>query len=197
MGDTEQAEKYLQLALAQQDSKISSIVETNLGLGVLRLEQGREEEARLHFETCVNAFKAAEFSTSPLLHIETLLHLTQIYARRGQLDEARRLYEWGKRLGETLKSDAGLAMVSQAEANLLLASSDPKGAEVAYLKSLDLWEKAGWPYYRGKALLAYSEALEQMNSEESRRRLEQAAGIFEKLGARRDLESTRLKLSAG
>lgn len=194
IGDPEQAEKYLQLALAKQDPKISSIVETNLGLGVLRLEQGREKEAKAHFETCLNAFKAAEFSTSPLLHAETLLHLTRIYAKRGQLEEARRMYEWAKRIGETLKSDAGLAMAFQAEANLLLAGGDQKGAEEAYLTSLDLWEKAGWPYYRAKALFAYSEALEQMNSEESRKRLEQAAAIFKKLGARRDLERTQFKL---
>jgi tetratricopeptide (TPR) repeat protein len=196
MGDMEQAEKYLQIALAKQDPKISSIVETNLGLGTLRLEQGREEEARAHFETCVNAFKPAEFSTMPLLNVETLLHLTRIYTRRGQLEEARRMSEWAKRLAQTLKSDAGLAMASQAEAALLLAGGDRKGADEAYLKSLGLWEKAGWPYYRAKALVAYSEALAPENPEESRKRLEQAAEIFRKLEAKRDIERTQAKLSA-
>ena len=196
MGDVEQAEKYLQLALAKQDPKISSIVETNLGLGKLRLEQGKEEEARAHFEKCVEAFKDAEFTTTPLLHVETLLHLTRIYASRGQMGEARRMSEWAKRLAETMKSDAGLAMASQAEAALLLADGDRKGADEAYLKSLGLWEKAGWPYYRAKALVAYSEALAQENPEESRKRLEQAAEIFRKLGAKRDIERIEAKLTA-
>jgi len=195
MGDMEQAEKYLQIALAKQDPKISSIVETNLGLGTLRLEQGREEEARAHFETCVNAFKPAEFSTMPLLNVETLLHLTRIYTRRGELEEAHRMSEWAKRLAQTLKSDAGLAMASQAEAALLLAGGDRKGADEAYLKSLGLWEKAGWPYYRAKALVAYSEALAQENPEESRKRSEQAAEIFRKLGAKRDIERIEAKLN--
>jgi tetratricopeptide (TPR) repeat protein len=195
MGDVDQAEKYLQLALAKQDTKISSIVEVNLGLGKLRLEQGKEEEARAHFEKCVDAFKDAEFTTTPLLHIETLLHLTRIYASRAQMGEARRMSEWAKRLAQTLKSDAGLAMASQAEAALLLADGDRKGADEAYLKSLGLWEKAGWPYYRAKGLVAYSEALAQENPEESRKRLEQAAEIFRKLGAKRDIERIEAKLN--
>ncbi len=196
MGDLEQAEKYLQAALAREDPKITSIVESNLPLGELRLEQGREEEAKAHFETCVDAFKAAEFSTMPLLNIETLLHLTSIYARHGQLGETRRMSDWAKRLAETLKSDAGLAMASQAEAHLLLASSDRKGAENAYLKCLELWEKAGWPYYQAKALVSYSEIIAQTNPEESHKRLEQAAGFFTKLGAKRDLEKAQAKLTA-
>jgi tetratricopeptide (TPR) repeat protein len=192
----EQAEKYLQAASVKQYDKITPIVETQLGLAKLRLEQGRDEEAKTHLEICVNTFKPAEFTTDPLLHIETLLRLTSIYARDGQLEEARRMSEWARRLAETLKSDAGLAMASQAEASLLLASSDHKRAEEAYLKSLGLWEKAGWPYYHAKALVAYSEALAHEHPEESRKRLMQAAEIFRKLGAKRDLERAEGKLSA-
>ena len=103
--------------------------------------------------------------------------------------------EWAKRLAQTLKSDAGLAMASQAEAALLLAGGDRKEADEAYLKSLGLWEKAGWPYYRAKALVAYSEVLAQENSEESRKRLEQAAEIFRKLGAKRDIGRIEAKLN--
>jgi predicted ATPase/class 3 adenylate cyclase len=196
MGDIEQAERFLQLGLAKQDAKITAIVETNLGLGKLRLEQGREEQAKTHFEKCVEAFKDVEFTTMPVLHIETLLHLTFTYTRHGQLEEARRMSEWAKRLAETMKSDAGLAMASQAEAAILLANGDGKGADEAYARSLGLWEKAGWPYYDAKALVAYSEALAQKNPKESRRRLEQAAEIFTKLGAKRDIEKTQAKLSA-
>lgn len=195
-GDLEQAEKYLQLALAGQPTKITGIVETNLGLGLLRLEQGREEDAKTHFETCANAFKPAEFTTDPLLHVQSLLHLTSIYAKEARLEEARKTSDWAKRLAETLKSDAGLAMASQAEGSLLLHRGDRKASEEAYLKSLALWEKAGWPYYRAKALMDYSEAMAQTNPEESRRRLEQAAEIFRKLGAKRDLEKAETKLTA-
>jgi predicted ATPase len=195
LGDLEQAEKYLQAAAVKQYEKITPTVEAHLRLAELRLEQGREEEAKAHFEICVNTFKDHEFTTLPLLHIETLLHLTSIYARHGQLEEARRMSEWAKRLAETLKSDAGLAMASQAEASLLLATGDRKGAEEAYLKSLGHWEKAGWPYYHAKALIAYSEAIAQTNSEESRKGLEQGAEIFKKLGAKRDLEKAQAKLS--
>jgi hypothetical protein len=106
------------------------------------------------------------------------------------------MYEWAKRLAEALKSEAGLAMASQAEAVLLLASGDRKGAGEAYLKSLDLWKKAGWPYYRAKALVAYSGAIAETSPVESRERLKEASEIFKKLGAKRQLERAEAKLSA-
>jgi len=195
-GDLEQAEKYLQAASVKQYEKITPIVEIHLGLAELRLEQGREEEAKAHFEICVNTFKDHEFTTFPLLHIETLFHLTSIYAKNQELERAREASQWAKRLAETLKSDAGLAMAAQAEASLLLATGDRKGAEEASLKSLGLWEKAGWPYYQAKALVSYSEIIAQTNPDESKKRLEQAAEIFKKLGAKRDLEKAEAKLLA-
>jgi len=197
MGDSDEAEKYLENSNVKQSPLVLHVVSFNLALRKVRLEQGREDEARACFETCVDKFKTNEFNPLSPHQIEALLHLTAIYAKHGQLGEARRMSEWAKRLAETLKGDAGLAMASQAEAAFLLASGDQKGAEEAYLKSLDLWEKAGWPYYHAKALIAYSEALAQKNPEESRKRLEEAAEIFQKLGAKRDIERTQAKLSAG
>lgn len=198
VGGLQKAEAHFQNAslLLTEGSKITEIVEVHLGLALLRLEQGREDEAKAHLETCVNAFKKWEYTTLPIYHIQTLLHLTSIYAKRKELDKARESSQWAKRLAETLKSDAGLAMASQAEASLLLATGDGMGAEEAYLKSLELWGKAGWPYYHGKALVASSEAIARTKPEESRKRLEQAAEIFRKLGAKRDLEKAETKLTA-
>ena len=198
MGDLEQAEIEFQEGLdtLRENPKITDIVSYHLALGMLREEQGREREAEEHYVTCVDSFRRWEFTTSPLLHVETLLHLTSIYAKHQELEKARETSQWAKRLAETLKSDAGLAMASQAEASLLLATGERKGAEEAYLKSLGLWEKAGWPYYRAKALVAYCEAIAQTDPTESRRHLEQAAEIFKKLGAKRDLEKAEAKLSA-
>jgi class 3 adenylate cyclase/tetratricopeptide (TPR) repeat protein len=196
MGALDQAEEYLENSNAKQNPLIMHVVAFNLALGKVRSDQGREDEARGCFEACVNAFKKSEFSPTPPHQVEALLHLTVIHAKRGQLDEALRMSLWARRLAETLKSDAGLAMASQAEASILLASGDRRGAGDSYLRSLGLWEKAGWPYYHAKALVAYSEALTQMNPEESRKRLEQAAEIFRKLGAKRDLERAEANLSA-
>jgi len=196
MGDLDQAEECLENSSVKQNPLIMHVVALNLALGKVRLDQGREDEAKAYFEICVNAFKKSEFSPIPPHQIEVLLHLTAIYAKRGQLDEARRMSVWAKRLAETLKSDAGLAMVSQAEASILLASGDRKGAEDSYLKSLGLWEKACWPYYQAKALVASCDAIAETSTDESRRHLVQASEIFRKLGARRDLEKAQAKLRA-
>ena len=199
MGDLQKAETSFQNALGlltEGASYINFTVEVHLRLALLRLEQEKEDEARIHLETCVNAFKNWEYTTQPIYHIQALLHLISIYSKRNEIDKARESSQWAKRLAETLKSDAGLAMASEAEAALLLASGDGKGAEEAYARSLELWEKAGWPYYHAKALVAYSDALTQENAEESRKRLEQAAEIFRNLGAKRDLEKAEAKLPA-
>jgi predicted ATPase len=196
MGDLDKAERNLQAAqrLTEKAPKITLVVTVNLALGLLRLEQGKEEEARSCFEKSVDAFKKWEFTTEPLLHVETLLHLTSLYAKEERLEEAQKMSEWARRIADTLKSDAGLAMALQAEASLLLATGNRKGAEEAYLKSLTLWEKAGWPYYHAKALVAYSEAIAQTKPEESKKHLRQAAEAFKKLGAKRDLEKAQAKL---
>lgn len=196
LGDMEQAERYFEAAAARNEQQIHRIVQTNLGIGKLRFEQGRLEEAQTALEKCVDAFKKAEFSTMPLLHIETLLLLTSIYSKRGRVEEACKMSEWTERLAETLKSDAGLAMASQAKAALHSASAGGKTPEESYLECLALWEKAGWPYYKAKALMAYSAIISQTNPEESKKRVREAAEIFMKLGAKRDLESAQAKLTA-
>ena len=198
MGDLEQAEMEFQKGLDTlgENPKITDIVSYHLALGMLREEQGRECEAEEHYVTCVDSFRRWEFTTSPLLHIETLLHLTSIHAKHQELEKARETSQWAKRLAETLKSDAGLALALQAEASSLLATGDRKGAEEAYLKSLDLWERAGWPYYQAKALVSYSEIIAQTNPDESKKRLEQAAEIFKKLGAKRDLHRAESRLQS-
>jgi tetratricopeptide (TPR) repeat protein len=171
-------------------------VRSNLPLAKLRLEQGREKEATEILEGCVKSFKDYEYTTEPLLHIETLLHLTSLYANARRLDEAQKMSEVARQLAETLKGDAGLAMALQGEGALFLAKRDGQSAEEAYLRSLTLWEKAGWPYYQAKSLVAYSEAIVQTNPEESRKRLQQAAEIFRKLGAKRDLGKAEARLTA-
>ncbi len=196
LGDIEQAKRYFEAAAARSEEQIHRVVQTNLGFGKLSLEQDRLEEAQAYLEKCVDAFKKAEFSTMPLLHIETLLLLTSIYSKRGRVEEADKMSEWAERLAETLKSDAGLAMASEAKAALHSASGDRKAAEGSYLECLALWEKAGWPYYKAKALIAYSTVIAQINPEESKQRVCEAAEIFMKLGAKRDLESAQAKLTA-
>jgi class 3 adenylate cyclase/tetratricopeptide (TPR) repeat protein len=195
MGDLEQAEKCLEGSSLKQRTETVSIVWFNLNLGNLRLEQGRMDDAKACFETCVNAFRDRELS-DPWPNIETLAHLTSIYARRGQLEEARKTSEWAKRLAESQwRSDALLAMAWEAEASVLIAGGNKKSAEEAYMKSLALWEKAGWPYYHAKTLVGYSDAIAQTRPDESKKRLQQAAEIFRKLGAKRDLERAEAKLS--
>jgi class 3 adenylate cyclase/tetratricopeptide (TPR) repeat protein len=188
-GELEQAEEYLRRAAARGDPKISDIVAVNLGFGKLRLEQNRTDEATKHFEKCVDAFKDLEFTTFPLHHIEVLLHLASIYTEK-DMERASAVCERATRIAEKLQSDAGSAMAFQARAVLQTAMRDEEATET-YLKSLDAWEKARWPYYHAKALAAFGESLIETSPVQARQRLEQAANEFRTLGAKRDLEKIK------
>ncbi len=67
MGELEGAETDIQKAvsLGDESRKITPIVGSHLAMGQLRLAQGKEENARQHFEIGVEAFKRWEFTTNP------------------------------------------------------------------------------------------------------------------------------------
>lgn len=119
-----------------------------------------------------------------------------MYTKHQEVDKAREASQWAARLSEQLRSNAGLAMSVQAEALIHIAAGEGKRAEESLVKSLALWEKAGWPYYHAKALVTYSEAMAQTSPEESKKRLDEAAEIFQRLGAKRDLEKAQRKFLA-
>jgi tetratricopeptide (TPR) repeat protein/KaiC/GvpD/RAD55 family RecA-like ATPase len=198
IGELEKAEGILKEAqrLSEKVPKITLVVTINLASGLLKLEQGREQEAIAIFEKSVDMFKNWEFTTEPLLHIETLLHLSRLYCGRRESEKAEKTAAWARRLAETLKSDAGLAMAYQAEANVLLANGDRKRAFDSLAKCQTLWDKAGWPYYKAKALVDSADILAQTDTDESKRRLREAVEVFRRLGAKRDLEKAETKLTA-
>ena len=60
IGDLEQAERYLEGYSAKQTGRYDKIITLNLALGHLRLE-GRVDDAKAHYDTCVTAFKQRTF----------------------------------------------------------------------------------------------------------------------------------------
>jgi tetratricopeptide (TPR) repeat protein len=196
MGDFKKAEKYLETSKAKQSTSLDHQSYFNQVLGELRFEQGRVEDAKQHLESCLKAIREWKLKRTFTPDVEPLLSLTSIYIKLGQPEEARATSDLAKSLGERYPWSAfSLAEALQAEAAALLAGGNRKAAEEAYLKSLASWEKAGWPYYKAKALVAYSESIAQTNPDQSRKHLEEAAEIFKKLGAKRDLEKAQAKLS--
>ena len=194
MESLEKTESEAQRAIesTKGSPKITDIVFGRFGLGLIREAQGKWEEAERNYLQCVDAFKKWEFTSFPLFHIETLVHLASIAAKRGDLQKARENTQWAKRLAEQLQSNAGLAMASQGEALVLAAAGDKEAAKETYQKCLDLWERAGWPYYQAKAIIEYSDMVDKGTA---RQKLEHATQILRRLGATRTLEKVQTKLS--
>jgi tetratricopeptide (TPR) repeat protein len=194
MNSLEETEAMARRAIESTEGspKITDVVMGRLGLGMVLDAMGKWEEAERNYLQCVDAFRKWEFTSFPLLHVETLVRLASIEARRGDMQKAQENVQWAKRLAEQLKSDAGLAMAYQGEALLSAAGGDKEAARETYQKSVDLWERAGWPYYHARAMVEFSDTLQNAAARE---KLESASQILSKLGAARTLERIRTKLT--
>lgn len=194
-GKLEEAEVCFKNALDHLSSKIPETVATHLGVGLLRLEQGRENEAATHFEICVNSFRRAEFTTAPLLYIETLMQLTSIYSGQQMLAKAQQTSNWATRIATRLRSNAGTGMALQSLAILKFHDEKAKTSNKLFLECLKEWEKAGWPYYLARGRIAYASTIMSTRGQEARNQLKRAYHTFEKLGAIRDRDRTLTMLT--
>jgi tetratricopeptide (TPR) repeat protein len=194
MENLEKAERTAQRAIEsiKESPKISDIVMGRLGLGIVLEVRGKWDEAEENYLQSVDAFRKWEFTSFPLLHIETLVRLASIQVRHRDLQKAQENVQWAKRLAEELKSDAGLAIAYQGEALLSAATGDKEAAKTTYQKCLQLWEKAEWPYYRARAIIEFSDALDKAAAYEM---LKSASQILSKLGATTTLERIQIKLT--
>jgi tetratricopeptide (TPR) repeat protein/KaiC/GvpD/RAD55 family RecA-like ATPase len=194
MENLEKTERTAQRAIEsiEESPKITDIVMGRLGLGIVLEAQQKWEDAERNYLQSVDAFRRWEFTSFPLLHIETLVRLASIQIRHGDLQRARENVQWAKRLAEELKSGAGLAIAYQSEALLSASTGDKEAAKATYQKCLELWEKAGWPYYRARAIIEFSDTLDKAAANEM---LKSASQILSKLGATTTLERIQLKLN--
>ena len=159
--------------------------ETQPGLGLLRLAQGRAEAARAGLHRALE--ESAEAGRPRLLAawVEVALATGRVPEGREAADE---LTVIAGRSGTPLLG----AMASQATGAVLLAEDDPRAALEHLRRAWRLWRDLDAPYPAARVRRLQAQACGRLGDDDAAQlELRAAADVFEQLGARPDLADLR------
>jgi ATP/maltotriose-dependent transcriptional regulator MalT len=150
------------------------------GLALLRLAQGRTEEAMTIVRRCVAQ------QTNPLGRAGLLAILVQIAVGAGELDAAQRAVAELETTVARFNTASLRATERSARGRLMLANGDP-AATVVLQQAVEAWSGLGVPYEEATARTLLGQALRAAGEETgATASFEAAARLFERIGARLD-----------
>jgi DNA-binding CsgD family transcriptional regulator len=162
------------------------------GLALLRLAQGKPDAAaaairRVVAETTEQSRRAALLPAC----VEIMLAI-------GDLDEARAACAELEAIAG--RHDGGMteALVAHARGAVALAGGDARTALVALRRAATLWQELAVPYEAARARVLVAHACRALGDDDAGAlEMEAARGVFERLGAARDLASNAPSASHG
>ena len=165
------------------------------GSALLRLAQGRIEEAMTIITSCVAQ------QSNPLGRARLLPMLVQIAVGAGNLDAAHRALSELETTVATFGTASLLATEQSTRGRLMLADGDP-AATATLQQAVDSWHGLGVPYEEATARTLLGQALRTAGDEAgASASFDAAARLFDQIGARLDareaLGDTKPALPAG
>jgi DNA-binding CsgD family transcriptional regulator len=174
-----------ELAEADQAYRAASQagVETQPGLALLRLAQGEGAAAMSSIS------RATAPTSDPLQRTRFLPALVEIALGTGELEAARAAAKELEETAAAFKTDVLSAIAWHARAAVRLAEGEPSAVLDPVRRAFDVWQQIGAPYLaaRLRVLLACA-CLALGDADGARLELEGARAVFERLGARPDLD---------
>jgi DNA-binding CsgD family transcriptional regulator len=114
----------------------------------------------------------------------------------GEVEAAVEGLEWLERQGEAFDAPTALSQAARCRGLLATVRGDQAEAAEHYERALVQHERMASPFEKGRTLLAYGAMLRRAKQKRAtRERLEEAAGIFEQLGAAVWAERARAELA--
>jgi DNA-binding CsgD family transcriptional regulator len=160
------------------------------GLGLLRVAQGRLEDGLAGVRRAVTSTRA------PLARARYLPALVEILLAAGRIDEAREAAEELARAARDLGVDLLGAMAAHAMGAVLLAEGNAEAALEPLRRALGAWRDVGAPYITARIRILIGQAFGALGDRDGAQlELQAARDVFDRLGARLDLE--RLDPAAG
>lgn len=156
--------------------------EPHPGLALLRLSQGRREEA-------VNAIRRVLSTTTLAWHRTRFLPAcVEIMVAAGELEEARTASRELDELAERFGTEILGAMAAHARGAVSLAEGDAQGAVEPLRRAFQVWQRVGAPYIAARIRVLLGRAFDILGDRDGAR-LEQDAArlVFQELGASLDL----------
>jgi ATP/maltotriose-dependent transcriptional regulator MalT len=165
------------------------------GFALLRLAQGRIEEALTIITSCVAQ------QANPLGRARLLPMLVQIALGAGDFDSAHRAMSELEMTVATFGTDSLLATERSTRGRLMLADGDP-AATATLQQAVESWQELGVPYEEATARTLLGQALRAAGDETgATASFDAAAKLFDQIGARLDarqaLGDNRPTLPAG
>lgn len=165
--------------------------DTQPGLALLRLAQGKIDPARIVLHT------ALATERQPARRVRLLEADVQAAIAGGALDEARASAEQLAAIASETDTPAFRASVAAATGAVHLAEGDLPAALEHLHRAIAAWQDLRLPYESARARVLYARALRAGGDEEGARvELRSALAAFERLGAVPDAESTARLLEA-
>jgi len=150
------------------------------GLALLRLAQGRFEEAMTMITRCVAQ------QSNPLGRAGLLAMLVQIAVGAGELDAANRALAELETTAATFGTASLRAIEQSTRGRLLLADADPT-ATVVLQQAVESWHGLGVPYEEATARTLLGQALRRTGDEiGAAASFDAASRLFDQIGARLD-----------
>ena len=151
------------------------------GLALLRLAQGRDEDAAAGIRRALGEARGDD-------RLSLLPACAEVMIALGELEEARAAAEELERSAERLQSTLLDAIAERARGATELADGNPGDALVALRRSFHLWEELGVPYEAARARVLIGTACRALSDEDAAAlELDAARAAFAELGAVTDL----------
>jgi pentatricopeptide repeat protein len=149
----------------------------------LHIERNELEVAEQYLVKGVEVFKKLGYGP-----FEGFFELIRVYCMKNDLDKAREVYGKIKQAAEELDEKGAYAFEHWARGLIASTDKDWIGARDAFKISSELWSELKNPYNYAQTLQGFGRAASRSGqSEEARRSIDEARGVFTRLGARLDL----------
>jgi class 3 adenylate cyclase len=168
------------------------------GLALLQLARGEVAEARRSLDRALGPTTSSEGPSDRATRARLLPALVDVALAAGDLDTAGRAVDELDGIARDFGRPLFEAGALTARGEVLLHEERPAEAEPLLGRSWRLWQQTDLPYEAARARLRYAEALAAGGDPDTARRdLRAARSVFERLGARLDLDRVDALLGDG
>ena len=168
------------------------------GLAILQLARGEVEDAKRSLGRALAATEAGGGAIDRTTRGRLLPAQVDVALASGDLEAARGAVRELESIAVDYERPLFQAGALTARGELLLGEEKPAEASPVLGRSWRLWQSSELPYESARARLHYAEALlAEGDAASARRDLLAARGVFERLGATRDLKAVDALLARG
>jgi tetratricopeptide (TPR) repeat protein/KaiC/GvpD/RAD55 family RecA-like ATPase len=202
LGEWDRSEQYHReaLSVAQKAKNIQQTVSSYGYLGLLDADRGEHVRAKEQFEKALEVSVKANWKPAQMY---TSLRIAAMKIALGESEGAAKLIGEAQRFAMETKDKLFIAFTYAIKAMLLRAQKSWKESIEFFEKSLQEFEsfngRRWWAYWLAKIVLyeyagLYLESDQEGDREKARDLFSQALEIFQKMGAKKDIEKVEAKL---